>query len=291
MAKELDDYEADLTADDTEAIIEVAEIVPIQASSPSHSRRPSTPTLLSIAPPITPSTSSMAPQSSMGSQFVFPPPVVHLKEKENEAEDVPDTVSIRSSHSTRSAKSTRARGGELSRTSSVLAAKTRSHRASQSSLRLTSGHSRKQSSIRLKLAQEEHPPVPELPLHFTDNVIPAFAPYASSTLLLLDSRSPSLRRQGSLDTVYTSRDPATSAAALAFRGRSADDMYVRPYNASSSKIQVVPRSTTPKYEKSVYEKSSFETDTICGAPSKNNGLYLFFLACCLLIASNMLIES
>jgi hypothetical protein len=294
MAKELDDYEAELTADD-EAIIEVAEIVPIQASSPSHSRRPSTPTLLSIAPPITPSTSSMAPQSSMGSQFVFPPPVVHLKEKENEAEDVPDTVSIRSSHSTRSAKSTRARGGELSRTSSVLAAKRRSHRVSQSSLRLTR-HSRKQSSIRLKLAQEEHPPVPELPLHFTDNAIPVWTPYASSTLLLLDSRSPSLRRQGSLDTVYTSRYPATSAAALAFRGRSADDMYVRPYNASSSKFQVVPRSqiygsTTPKYEKSVYEKSVFETDTICGVPSKNNGLCLFFPACCLLIASNMLLES
>lgn len=283
MAKELDDYEAELIADDTEAVIEVAEIVPIQASPPSHTRRPSTPTLLSIAPSIIPSTSPVAPRSSLGSQFVFPPPVVHLKEKKKEAEDVPDTVSIRSSHSMRG----RARRGELSRTSSVLAAQRRSHRASQSSLRLTDGHSRKQSSIRLKSAQE-HPPVPEFPLRFTDNVIPALTPYASSTLLLLDSRSPSLRRRGSLDTICTFRSRATSAAALAFRGRSIDDMYVRPYITSSSGIQPVPRShvynfTTPKHETSV-----FETDTICDVSLKNDGLYLFLPALLYMLTESQL---
>lgn len=264
MAKELDDYETELTIDDTEAVIEVAEIVSVQPSSSGISRRPSTPTLLSIASPTNPTRSTMA------SQFSFPSPI---KEKENEAEDVPDSVSIRSSHSTRSAKSIRQRGGEMSRTSSVLAAKRRSHRASQSSLRLTGGHSRKQSIARLQSQQEEHPPVPELPMHFTDNPLPTLTPRASSTLLALDGYSPSLHRKGSLDTVCTFRSPSTSAAALAFRGRSADDMYLRPYNSSSSEIQLVRRSqvynyTSPENE----EKSVFESDSICDIPP--SGSYL-----------------
>jgi hypothetical protein len=273
MANELDDYEAGLSTDDTEAVIEVAEIVSIQPSLSSYSRHPSTPTLLSIASPINPPISPMAPRSPLASQFNISPPVVHLKEKEKEAEDVPDTVSIRSSHSTRSAKSVRQRGGEMSRRSSVMAAKRRSHRASQSSLRLTSGHSRKQS-IALLQTQEEHPPVPELPLHFTDNTMPASTPYASSTMLVLDSRTPSLHRKSSLDTVCTSRSPATSAAALAFRNRSVDDMYVRPYNSSSSEIQLVRRSQVFNFtsHKSEVTSSVFETDTICDVPS--NGLYL-----------------
>ena len=272
MAKELDDYETELI-DDTEAVIEVAEFVSIQSSSSSYGRRPSTPTLLSIASPINLPTSPMAPPSPVASQFGSSPPVVHLKEKENEAEDVPDTVSIRSSHSTRSAKSVR-RGGEMSRTSSVLAAKRRSNRASQSSLRLTGGHSRKQSIARLQSPQEEQPPVPELPLHFTDNVIPTLTPYASSTLLVLDSRTPSLHRRGSLDTVCTFRSPATSAAALAFQGRSADDMYVRPYSSSSSEIQLVRRSQVYNFPPPKNEaRSVFETDTICDIPS--NGSYPF----------------
>jgi hypothetical protein len=271
VAKELDDYETELTADDIEAVIETAEIVTIQPSSPDFCRRPSTPTLLSMASPINPPTSPMAPRSTVASQFDFSPPVVHLKEKENEAEDVPDTVSIRSSHSTRSAKSVRTRGGETSHTSSVLAAKRRSHRASQSSLRLNGGHSRKHSLARLP--QEEQPPVPELPMHFTDNAMPPLTPYASSTLLVLDSHSPSVRRKGSLDTLCTFRFPATSAAALTFRGRSADDMCVRPHNtSSSSEIQLV-RS---QFYNSISFKNEvaavFEADTICDIPS--NGLYL-----------------
>ena len=275
MAKELDDYETELTTDDTEAVIEVAEIVSIQPSPSSYTQRPSTPTS-SIASPINPPIRPTAPQYPVASQFDISHPVAHLKEKEDEAEDVPETVSIRSSHSTRSAKSVRQRAGEMSRTSSVLAAKRRSHRASQNSLRLTGGHSRKQSITRLQSQQEEQPPVPELPLHFTDNVMPALTPYASSTVLVLDSHTPSLHRRGSLDTVCTFRSPATSAAALAFRGRSADDMYVRPYNSSTSEIQLVRRSqvfnfTPPKEE----EKSVFETDSISDIPS--NGLYLFRL--------------
>ena len=269
MAKELDDYENELT-DDTEAVIEVAEVVSVQPSSSNFSLRPSTPTLLSIASPINPPTSPMASPSPMASQFCFSSPI---KEKMNEAEDIPDSVSIRSSHSTRSTKSVRQRGGEMSRTSSVLAAKRRSHRASQSSLRLTGGHSRKQSVARLQPAQE-HPPVPQLPLHFTDNAIPTLTPRASSTLLALDSCSTSLHRKGSLDTVCTFRSPATPAAVLAFRGRSADDMYLRPYNSSSSDIQHGRLSHPYNYTSSEnVEKSVFETDSICDIPT--NGSYLF----------------
>ena len=276
MAKELDDYETELY---TEAIIEVAEIVPIQPSPSNHSKRPSTPMspqLLSIPPPNTASIHPKAPQSPLGSQFVFPPPVVESKEKDSDAEDVPDTVSVHSVRSVKSVKSPR-RGEELSRTSSVLAAKTRSRKASQSSLRLTTGHSRKQSSIRLTSSQKEQPPIPELPLHFTVNDVPALTPYASSTLLL-DSRNPSLRRQGSLDTVCTTRSPATSAATVAFRGRSADDTYLRPYNSSSSEIQLVSRY---QVHDSTAETSTSKTNTMdCDSPSKA-GLYL---ACCHLIA-------
>ena len=215
----------------------------------------------------------------MASQFG---PLSPVKEKGDEAEDVPDTVSIRSSHSTRSAKSVRQRGGETSRTSSVLAAKRRSHRASQSSLRLTGGHSRKQSIARSQ-SQDEHPPVPDLPLQFTDNAIPTLSPRPSSTLLAYDARSPPpLHRKGSLDTVCTLRSPASSAAALAFRGRSADDMYLRPYNTSASEIQLVQRSQVYSYTSppEIEEKSVFETDSICDIPS--NGLYPFPPACALL---------
>ncbi|KAF8809518.1 hypothetical protein BYT27DRAFT_6523124 [Phlegmacium glaucopus] len=239
---------------------QVAEIVPIQLALPTHSRRSSTPkspTLLSITVPANPA----AHRPSFGSQLASPPPVIHLKEKENEAEDVPDTVSIRSAHSMQSA-----RGGNFSRTSSVQAAKRRSRRVSQSSLRLSIRHSRKQSSISMKPQQEEQPQVPEVPLHFTDNAMPPMTPYASSTLLLLDHQNPPLRRQGSLDTVCTSLCPPTSAATLAFQGRSADDMYLRSYNANSSEIQLVPRSpvynfTTPKNE---------TPDLIGHFPSRNN---------------------
>ena len=276
MAKELDDYENELTIDDTEAVIEVAEIVSVQPSSSGITRSPSTPTLLSIASPINP------PRSPVASQFGFSPTI---KENENEAEDVPDTVSIRSSHSTRSTKSTRQRGGEISRTSSVLAAKRRSHRASQSSLRLTSGHSKKQSIARLQ-SQQEEPPVPELPLQFTDNPIPTLTPRASSTVLALDGYSPSLHRKGSLDTVCTFRSPSASAAVLAFRGRAADDMYLRPYNSSASEIQLVRRSQVYNYTSHENEeKSVFETDSICDIPP--TGSYLFSLPCPLLLIATL----
>ncbi|KAF9479581.1 hypothetical protein BDN70DRAFT_685959 [Pholiota conissans] len=101
MAGELDDYEAAIAADDTEVFIETAEIVPVP-KSPTINRRssipmPMTPTLLAITsiPPSTTPKTPLSPMSPNSQHFSFPPQV-HLKAKETEAADVPDTVSIRS---------------------------------------------------------------------------------------------------------------------------------------------------------------------------------------------------
>ncbi|CAA7269245.1 unnamed protein product [Cyclocybe aegerita] len=179
MAKELDDYEQAIEADDTEAVIETAEIVPVpktpiqtNTSLPPLNRRnsiPMTPTLMAISPipsHTPPSTTPLSPLP-LQTSFVFPPQV-HLKAKEAEApEDVPDTVSIRSGRSTRSGKS----GRSQNHVSSVYAAKTRSHRRSESSLRLNT-HVRKHSGAstpggRLRTPYDDQPPVPELPSQYS----------------------------------------------------------------------------------------------------------------------------
>ncbi|KDR80785.1 hypothetical protein GALMADRAFT_153216 [Galerina marginata CBS 339.88] len=270
MAKELDDYEAALLADDTDAIIEMAEVVPVPQTTPSaHTRRssvPLTPTLLAftpVSPPKTPPLSPISPTSPHPHhQFVFPP-VVHLKAKETEAEDVPDTVSLRSTRSTRSAKSTKShRSGWTNESnnnysSAVHAAKTRSHRRSESSLRLNTGqHTRKHSNGRVRTPYEDHPPVPELPLQFTpfNNIMSAASANASSTLLH-ETGAPQLRRQVSLDSVHTGVGRPAATYAAAYRGRvaAADDLYVRLQNQfqyehrnrSSQDIQLVPRTPLP----------------------------------------------
>ena len=268
MAGELDDYEAAITSDDAEAVIETAEIVPVP-KSPTHTRRssiPMTPTLLAFTPlsqtssisttPKTPLSPALA--SSASSQLALPPEI-HLKEKQGEAEpDVPDTVSIRSTHSTRSAKSTRSqRSGwtvESNHISSVHAAKKRSYRASQGSLRLNIGHMRKNSSGRVKTPHDDHPPVPELPLQFSgfNNVMSSLSAKASSTLLNLENGSPGpqLRRQASLDSVLSSGTVGRPfmSTANAFRGRAVDDLHVRLKNYNSaSEIQLVPRTPPPRH--------------------------------------------
>ncbi|KIM44451.1 hypothetical protein M413DRAFT_42835, partial [Hebeloma cylindrosporum] len=270
MAGDLDDYEAAITSDDAEAVIETAEIVPVP-KSPTHTRRssmPMTPTLLAFTPlsqtppmSTTPKTPlSPALPSSSSSQLLFPPEI-HLKEKQGEAEpDVPDTVSIRSTHSTRSAKSTRSHRsgwtGESNHVSSVHAAKKRSYRASQSSLRLNIGHMRKNSSGLTRSPHDDHPPVPELPLQFSafnNNIMSASSANASSTLLNPENGSPvpPLRRQASLDSVLTNGNVGRPfmSTANAYRGRAADDLYVRlkTYNSSTSEIQLVPRTPPPRH--------------------------------------------
>jgi hypothetical protein len=214
---------------------------------------PMTPTLLTFTstPSSTTPKTPLSPASPSSPQFTFPPQV-HLKAKETEATDVPDTVSIRSTRSTRSAKSGRSRKSswtaDTTHTSSVHAAKKRSQRASQSSLRLNTGHARKQSSGRARTPHEEQPPVPELPLQFTtfNGVINATAANASSVLLSsfdLPRTGPSLRRQVSLDSVCTGAE-RSGFAPDAYRGRAADDLYVRlkNQNPSASEIQLVPRT-------------------------------------------------
>lgn len=267
MAGELDDYEAAITSDDAEAVIETAEIVSVP-KSPTHNRRssiPMTPTLLAFTPlSQTPPTSttpktplSPALPSSSSSQFILPPEI-HLKEKQGEAEpDVPDTVSIRSTHSTRSAKSMKSHRsgwtGESNHTSSVHAAKKRSYRASQSSLRLSIGHTRKISNGRIRTPHDDQPPVPELPLQFSasNNIMSTSSANASSTLLNPEivSPGPQLRRQASLDSVLANGNvgrPLMSTA-NAYRGRAADDLYVRLKNHNSeSEIQLVPRTPPPR---------------------------------------------
>lgn len=289
MAGELDDYEAAITSDDAEAVIETAEIVPVP-KSPTLTRRssiPMTPTLLAFTPlsqtsptPATPLPPALPASSS--SQFT-PPPEVHLKEKQGETEpDVPDTVSIRSARSTRSAKSVRSHRsgwtGESNHTSSIHAAKKRSHRVSQSSLRLSVGHMRKNSNTHTRTSHDDHPPVPELPLQFLafNNIMSASPSNASSTLLHPENGGPGLqlRRQASLDSVLANGNVGRPfmSTANAYRGRAADDLYVhlKNHNPSTSEIQLVSR-TPPRHAtfSSMYDDSEIPPPPPRKDPSKS----------------------
>lgn len=252
MAQELDDYEAAINADE-EGIIEMAEVVPVPTPS-AHVRRlsaPMSPTLMAVT--VTPNSSpprnaESGPISPLAPNFTFPP--VHLRAKETEAEDVPDTVSVRSTRSAKSYRSGRTQEGNHS--NSVQAAKRRSHRASQGSLRLSTSHIRRPSNgNRAKSpASDDQPPVPEIPIQFSsaaNSTLHPSATRASSMLLQFDTtapRSPSLRRQASLDTVCTTgRSPRTTATEYKDHGRGADDLYVRSWNSTpGGEIMLVPRT-------------------------------------------------
>ncbi|KAF4610717.1 hypothetical protein D9613_007126 [Agrocybe pediades] len=303
MARELDDYEAAIAADDDDAVIETAEIVSVP--KPTHTRRastPMTPTLVEFTPksmspsasanndlstspksPVIPrspvASTSAAPRSPNPAQhqFNFPHspttagPIIHLKAKESQVEpDVPDTVSLRSTRSTRSARSARSarstksnRSGwtsESNHVSAVNAAKTRSRRMSQSSLRIainptgadagagpSSGHSRKHSTGKTPRTTpfEEHPPVPELPAQYSSFNGIASANVSSTLLYTPDGStpprpthhhmsslsmsmsllhpSPRLRRRASLDSVMTGggRSIMTNPGSVAYKGKAA----------------------------------------------------------------------
>lgn len=270
MAGELDDYEAAIAADDTEARIEVAEVVSVPRSpSGTLNRRistPMSPTLVaftplpSIGPASAISPISLAsPSSSPETHFPFPPPVI-MKAKETEAEDVPDSVSLRSSHSTRSAKSGRSnRSGwtaESNHTSSVHAARKRSLRTSQASLRLQIGNKKFGSP---RTPPEDQPPVPELPLQFSSFSSRGHASVANASSVFLPSESVhstplhGLRRQQSLDSVCTGVTAGRVGIRMpppnpdAYRRAAADDLYVRlkSQNPNGSEIQLVPRTPVP----------------------------------------------
>lgn len=271
MAGELDDYEAAIAADDTEARIEVAEVVSVpRPPSGTLNRRistPMSPTLVAFTPlpaagpsgavsPISPISLSSSPET----HFPFPPPV-YMKAKETEAEDVPDSVSVRSTHSTRSAKSGRSnRSGwtvESNHTSSVHAARKRSLRTSQASLRLQIGGKKFGSSK----TPEDQPPVPELPLQFSSFSSRGHASTANASSVFLHSESmlhgtastPGLRRQQSLDSVCTGATAGRVGIRMpppnpdAYRRAAADDLYIRlkSQNPNASEIQLVPRTPVP----------------------------------------------
>jgi hypothetical protein len=250
LANELDEYEAS-GADD--AVVETAELVAVPRS-PSQSppplinvdRRgsvpmPMTPTLLAIKriSPLSPNfehsdSFQSASASPVTMTFVFPPPVP--KDRPND-----DAVSIRSSKSGRSVKSTKSSKGHAS---SLHAAKKRSSRASQGSLRLSISSTYHGKGP----TEDDPPPMPEIPPQYmnaagANNAARLSSPsedvsinsgstalhYVTSSRLASNSHGSiqfhRLNKQTSLDTLLTNRKKG-SAAVDAYRGQAVDDLYV-----------------------------------------------------------------
>ncbi|KAG2011918.1 hypothetical protein CC2G_011985 [Coprinopsis cinerea AmutBmut pab1-1] len=284
LAHELDDLQAGYS-DEDEAIIETAERVNV---TPGPDSRPMSPTILTYPPiPSSPTSterghhhrvsvgsSGISPTASTGSnklnlgssQPQLPPhsPVSPLliinggvpKRQSKGIEtpvDVPDNVSIKSSRSTKSARSYKSISREttVTRASVVSAAKKRSLRASQSSLRLppgfANGHKRSGSRPKTPFDTEDQPPVPSLPLHFASPVMHSHSSNASSALLHFDNASITdgghsaiqfrHNRRTSLDSHITSG----RTTANPWSGSAMDDInYYR-----DDEIQVVPRTPPP----------------------------------------------
>lgn len=293
----MDDLDAAIS-DDGEAVIERAEVVSLHPESrpmtpailtspisPSHARKMSFPMsssqdeeqpqlhrqeptppesrgnsqILSISttqlPPISPlsplliKTAVPKRHSDLGNGKIEIPPA-----------DVPDSVSIKSSKSGKSYKSSSK--DTNTRASVVSAARKRSLRISQSSLRLppgfgsgpssAGGHKRSGSRPRTPYTAEDHPPVPELPLRFASPFMPSHSPNPSSTLMHFDSGfdnplamplSPN-RRRTSFDSA---RVTAGHRTPLPWSGGvTVDDMYITPSSrmndSESEEIEAVPRT-------------------------------------------------
>ena len=284
LANELDEYEAS-GADD--AIIETAEIVAVP-KSPSQSppplmnvgRRSSvpmqmTPTLLTvktISPTLTSSTSPQTATASSMRDFVFPPPVP--KDRQND-----DAVSIRSWKSVRSAKSTKSGKGF---SSSLHAAKTRSSRASQSSLRLSissTHHGRGPSG-------EVPPPMPEIPPHLVNAVhgsetksdgrwdkqsehvsLNSFSTalyYAAGSRLTHGNNGSIYLRRVKKHTSLDALPPNNkrrSAAIDAYRGKAADDIYVMTGDSRHGHSAALQSSMSPYSSDHAYVDLSWDDDS------------------------------
>ncbi|KAJ3563383.1 hypothetical protein NP233_g8975 [Leucocoprinus birnbaumii] len=273
LAEEMDDYEADLVSDEEgDAVIETAEVVsvPITPTSPRPHSIGIAPTLLAVDP-LTPRT----PRTPLSPRHAEP--IADIPADVNGQDDNQDALSIRSgksgksfksTKSARSVKSHRSGRGDFSRSQYVSAARKRSYRASQGSLRLPAGHSRKQSVSRPKTPVEEHPPLPEIPLshsrkpstssvhrpktpmeeqppvpdiplQFVSPILSAPTANASSTLLHWDSRSASPAMAGEksngIDGTVGASPPRRVPANL-------DDISLNDDNA----IEEVPRSPNRK---------------------------------------------
>jgi len=234
VARELDDYEAAIVADDEVAIIEAAEIVHVPKTpiSPVGRSVPLSPTYLNFGGNLPPGSSAdeEPPRSPTFS--------VTLRAKETDAEDVPeDTVSIKSGRSTRSTKS---HGNDATFSSAVQAARKRSLRASKGSLRLSSQHRRKSSGTSGKSVTQdeepEKPPVPDLPSYYR-STSPQYQEEEDSP-----SHPPVLRRQASLDTVCTNGVKRQAYG----NGSASDDIYIRPQNVYKKKEPVQLISGAPQ---------------------------------------------
>lgn len=161
---------------------------------------------------------------------------------------LPDNGSIKSAKSTRSTKSYRSatHHRELSRTASVSAARTRSTRAAQNSLRLPSSAHRRSASSNSRPrtpydgddGEEPLPPVPTMPVHFSNapfaygGGIPMNAPSANASSTLLheggDQSYSSHMRRSSLDSArgtYGHQTPLPWQASVTSSG-AIDDMYL-----------------------------------------------------------------
>ncbi len=248
LAKEMDEFEEDLSDAEGEAVIETAEIVsvPMTPTSPRPRSAGITPTLLNIEI-ITPRT-PLSPRHAG--------PTADIPADLTAQEDNQDSLSIligksakslkstKRARSIRSTRSTRSLRGDTSRSQHVSAAKKRSYRASQSSLRLPASynHSRKPSNSRPKTPVGEKPPVPDIPLHFTSSpVLSAHVANASSTLLHWDSRSGSptvLKGQESTSGSQNELLPSTSR-----RPANLDDISL---DVDDNVIEEVPRTPARK---------------------------------------------
>ncbi|TEB36596.1 hypothetical protein FA13DRAFT_1726961 [Coprinellus micaceus] len=257
----IDEMEAGLSDDELDdAIIETAEKVSVSLaratspSSPGSDTVPLSTVLLANAisdSDVNGSSSRMHP-SQLSPLATSPTTSKSNGSKENHSPmDIPDSVSIRSVKSTKSAKSSRSIGREgHSRTATVSAARTRSYRASQSSLRLPSAE-----------AEEQLPPVPNLPTQFSAPIGAMHSAKPSSTLLHYEGSVEGSQyasyhmRRSSLDSMigtYGHRTPTPwtgNPAAM-------DDMYVGSSKRESrgtlgrshihdGEIQLVPRTPPP----------------------------------------------
>lgn len=218
LAKEMDDIDNFMYDDEDEVVIEKAEIVSInqRAASP----RP---------PSIIPLASAQLLNVSPYSSPPFTPTLPSSPHRETAPADVPDTVSLHSNHSYRSTRS-----GHDSRISGVSAARKRSFRASQSSLRLPA----RQRGLARSKTIEEHPPVPDLPEQFVsipqlpninkDKTTLRRFKTANQSLELLAKQI--VRKQASLDSFLTSGN-----IPLVFRTEGTrDDISLRPSHISDN---------------------------------------------------------
>ncbi|KXN84258.1 hypothetical protein AN958_12831 [Leucoagaricus sp. SymC.cos] len=281
LAREMDEYEADLVSDEEEdAVIETAEVValPMTPTSPRPQSIGIAPTLMAV--------DALTPRTPLSPRHAEP--IADIPADVNGQEDNQDNMSIRSGKSAKSFKSTksarsvkstrsnrshRSGRGDTTRSQYVLAARKRSNRASQGSLRLPQGHSRKQSTSRPKTPVEEHPPVPDIPLQFTSPVLSALQANASSTLLHWDSRSelppgivngtasegnegaaPSARRgPTNLDDISLNDDNVIGEVPRSpgRKNMSLDDMRVRRLSKPQSAMEASPTSNIPSIWKNI----------------------------------------